>query len=179
MKTMTKLQLKTHFAVVLVALAFTHVTSTHPVSPRRGGQTTPRRIVKVGQQRTLPHAHCSVSGPCCVLLVLRAACATLCACCAHSSIGALPRLPAGRRLVSKVRRAFVQTGIHRNVRAAHALFCALNPVLCSWRFLSRAQRCVRKKISVPSPAARLLSTCLCPARLLLADDSFRRFEMPS
>ena len=29
---------------------------------------------------------------------------------------------------------------HRNVRAARALFCALNPVLCSWRFVSRAQR---------------------------------------
>ena len=86
--------MKTHFTVVLVALAFTHVTSTLPALPRQGGQTTPRRIVKkVGQQQTLPHAHCSVSGPCCVLLVLRAACSTLCACCAHSSIGALPRLP--------------------------------------------------------------------------------------
>ena len=55
---------------------------------------TPRRIVKkVGQQQTLPRAQCSVFGSYCVLLVLRAACATLCACCAHSSIDALPRLP--------------------------------------------------------------------------------------
>ena len=46
--------MKTHFAVVLVALAFTHVTSTLPALPRRGGQTTPRRIVKkVGQPKTL------------------------------------------------------------------------------------------------------------------------------
>ena len=83
-----------HFGVVLAAIAFTHVTSTLSALPRRGGQKKPSRIVKkVGQQQTLPHAHCSVSGPCCVLLVLRAACATLCACSAHSSIGALPRLP--------------------------------------------------------------------------------------
>ena len=116
---------KTHFAVALVALTFTHVTSTLPVSPRRVGKTTPRRIVKkVGKQKTLPNVRCSVSGPCCVLLVLRAACATLCACCAHSSIGALPRLP-------------------------HPLLSTGQPFI------------------------------LCPARLLLADDSLRRFEVLS
>ena len=40
------------------------------------------------------------------------------------------------------------------MRAAPTLFGNLDPAVCSWRFVPRAQRCVRTVISVPSPAAQ-------------------------
>ena len=104
---------------------------------------------------------------------------------AYLTSPSLPFMPACfpqttmRRYGDMVEPTVQRFRLHRNVRAARALVCVLNPVLCSWRFVPRAQRCVRTIISVPSPAASptafdIQPFILCPARLLLADDSFAK-----